>query len=109
MVSLRQTDPTFRITHEIQRYSVGVLPEPSPTCSSDSASLDSSYDCTGFEIGRRYSYSVNGVNCGDQEGERSTFSLHPQGKATQNTPMLFWGIHVVMLLNQLHQGTLRKT
>ena len=52
------------------------------TCSSNSVTLDldESYNCTGFEIGRRYSYSVSGVNCGDQEGERSTFSIHPQGR-----------------------------
>lgn len=71
----------LRITN-FEGYRVRLSPTTRPRCSNLSLVVASTQDyvCSGFVIGRRYSYGVSAYNCeGDQEGPRETFLVHPQG------------------------------
>ncbi len=73
-----QWSSTFTSQHAIERYRVSVSPDPS-SCSSDQVSPSGDYSCSGLLPETNYAISVNAINCGDQEGERETFTIVPQG------------------------------
>ena len=63
-------------------YNIRVSPEPGDTCSRILTAIpdgDTSHSCANLEVGSRYTYFVNAVNCGDQTGETFDYSVHPQG------------------------------
>ena len=40
------------------------------------------YECSGLDTGQQYTVEFSGTNCnGDQEGERDSFTVYPQGIA----------------------------
>ena len=82
-----QPDSTF---DGVEGYIFRVSPEPDSMCSSYSAILgNGSYTCAGLEVGKRYSYSVSAINCGDQEGEGVNFLVYPQGKLDTYVGLFF--------------------
>ena len=72
-----QWPPSFTSQYAVERYNVSVNPDPS-SCSSDQVSPSEDYSCSGLVLGTRYTFTVSAINCGDQEGERSTITAVAQ-------------------------------
>ena len=73
-----QWSPSFSSQYAVERYRVSVNPNPS-SCSSDQVSPSEDYSCSGLVLGTRYTFTVSAINCGDQEGGRSTITAVTQG------------------------------
>ena len=73
-----QWSPSFTSQYAVERYRVSVNPDPS-SCSSDQVSPSEDYSCSGLVLGTRYTFTVSAINCGDQEGGRSTITAGTQG------------------------------
>ena len=69
----------FTSEHAVERYRVAIIPDPS-LCFSDQASPSLIYTCSGLAQGETYMFEVSAFNCGDQEGERETFTVKPESK-----------------------------
>ena len=54
---------------------MSVNPDPS-SCSSDQVSPSEDYSCSGLVLGTHYTFTVSAINCGDQEGERESFTVN---------------------------------
>jgi hypothetical protein len=74
---LLQWSPFFNSRYRVDRYRVTVTPDPS-NCSSDHVSISENYNCSGLDSRMNYNITIIAVNCGDQEGETSTFAVEPQ-------------------------------
>ena len=68
-----QWSPSFTSQYAVERYRVSVNPDPS-SCFSDQVSPSEDYSCSGLVLGTHYTFIVSAINCGDQEGERSTIT-----------------------------------
>ena len=73
-ISLRWSS-SFTSQYAVERYRVSVNPDPS-SCSSDQVSPSEDYSCSGLVLGTRYTFTVSAINCGDQEGERESFTIN---------------------------------
>ena len=73
-----QWSPSFTSQYAVERYHVSVNPDPS-SCSSDQVSPSEDYSCSGLVLGTCYIFTVSAINCGDQEGERSSITAVAQG------------------------------
>jgi hypothetical protein len=71
-------DTSFNSQYSVERYQVAVTPDPTPSCAG-SVSPNMSYTCSGLSPDTDYTITVSAINCGDQEGESSTFSVQPRG------------------------------
>ena len=74
---------TFNALHAVERYNVTVSPDPS-SCSSDQVSPGEDYSCSGLDLETNYTITVSAINCGDQEGDISGYSIQLDGKKRQN-------------------------
>jgi hypothetical protein len=75
-ITLDQNIP-FNSQYNVERYQVVVTPDPTPSCTG-SVSPNMSYTCSGLSPDTVYTIRVSAINCGDQEGENSTFSVQLQ-------------------------------
>ena len=73
-----QWSPSFISQYAVERYHVSVNSDPS-SCSSDQVSPSEDYSCSGLVLGTHYTFTVSAINCGDQEGGRSTITAVAQG------------------------------
>jgi hypothetical protein len=67
----------------VERYQVAVTPDPTPSCTG-SVFTNLRYICFGLSPDTDYTFTVSAINCGDQEGESSTFSVQPRGLGMYN-------------------------
>ena len=64
---------------DTQKYRVSVTPEIQPTCSGmHDIGRNGRFECSGLEIGRKYSFLVNGIVCSSIHGEKDNITVHPQ-------------------------------
>ena len=76
-----QWSPSFTSQHAVERYRVSMSPDPS-SCSSDQVSPSEDHSCSGLVLETIYNFTVSAItDCGgeDQEGERASFTVLPQG------------------------------
>ena len=73
-----QWSPSFTSQYAVERYHVSVNSDPS-SCSSNQVSPSEDYSCSGLVLWTHYTFTVSAINCGDQEGGRSTITAVAQG------------------------------
>lgn len=59
--------PSFNFEYSVERYTVGITPDPS-SCSSDQVTPTEEYSCSGLDPEINYVVRISAINCGDQEG-----------------------------------------
>ena len=70
---------SFSSGNNVTNYCVVLSPTPSSCPSEQLVSPSEDYSCSGLVLGTRYSFNISAINCGNQEGPRSTIIVHPQG------------------------------
>jgi hypothetical protein len=72
---------SYNSQYSVERYQVAVTPNPTPSCTG-SVSPNMNHTCSGLSLDTDYIITVSAINCGDQEGESSTFSVQLLGLGT---------------------------
>ena len=71
--------PSFTSQHAVERYRVSVTPDPS-SCSNNHTLAEIIYSCPELMLQTTYNFTISAITiCGDQESDRTSLLVQPQG------------------------------